>query len=384
MKQEYCESSESVTEGHPDKVCDQISDAILDACLVQDPLARVAIETMVSGDTVVVAGELATSAKIQIEPIVRRVIADIGYQDKALGFDSSGCFIITNVRTQSADISQGVSRGRELGAGDQGIFYGYACDETSTLMPLPLYLAHELTKALAKMRHEGILPWLRPDGKAQVTLRYNAAGKAEGLDSVVVSTQHDTGINKKMLVQGIVSEIIYPVLHPWLQADTRFHINPTGRFVIGGPVADTGLTGRKIMVDTYGGRALHGGGAFSGKDPTKVDRSGAYMARYIAKNIVAAGLAAKCQVALAFAIGQTDPEMVTIETFGTETVAKNRLHAAVKEIFSLSVSGIISSLDLRRSIYEATASYGHFGRVDQNFPWEQTHKSSTLQELCLP
>ena len=378
----YCQSSESVTEGHPDKICDQISDAILDACLMQDPASRVAIETMVSGDTVFVAGELTTTARIHIEAIVRKVIADIGYCDDALGFTSAGCFIITNIRTQSPDISQGVNRGTDLGAGDQGVFFGYACNETRSLMPLPIYLAHELTRGLARLRHENVLPWLRPDGKAQVTLRYSASGEPEGLDSVVVSTQHAAEVKREALVRGIVAEVICPVLQPWLRSDTRFHINPTGRFVVGGPVGDTGVTGRKLIVDTYGGRSLHGGGAFSGKDPTKVDRSAAYMARYIAKNIVAAGLASECQVALAFAIGQTEPEMVTVETFGTETVAREKLIAAVWQIFSLSVSGIISSLDLLRPIYQCVASYGHFGREEQELPWEKIDRCAELLSLC--
>jgi len=378
----YCMSAESVTEGHPDKVCDQISDGILDACLAQDPSARVAVESVVSGNTAFIAGEITTTARIDAVRTARQVIRDIGYADPALGFDSENCFILTNLRTQSPDIDQGVSRGDAVGAGDQGIFYGYACDESDSLLPAPIDLAHRLSRRLAAVRRDGTLGWLRPDGKTQVTVQYGSDGKPAGLTSVVVSAQHDPEVGGEALVRGLLESVLFPELMFWIKEDTRVLVNPTGRFVLGGPAADTGLTGRKLMVDTYGGCARHGGGAFSGKDATKVDRTAAYMARYIAKNVVAAGLADRCEVALAFAIGQDSPEMVTLETYGTETVDIDRLTAAVWDVFPLSVSGMISALKLRRPIFRKTAAYGHFGRSDDDFQWEKIDRAGALRDGC--
>nr|WP_319512965.1 methionine adenosyltransferase [uncultured Cohaesibacter sp.] len=375
-------SAESVTEGHPDKVCDQISDAILDAYLSVDSEARVAAETVAAGDTVFLAGEITSRQRLDVEPIVRQTIREIGYTDPALGFDADHCFLITDLREQSPDIAQGVSRAGELGAGDQGIFYGFATDETPSYMPAPIYYAHKLTKALAEARHNGVLDWLRPDGKAQVTFVYDEKGLPTHISSIVVSTQHAPEVDQKMLVRGVLEQVICPYLQQWIQSDTRVHINPTGRFVEGGPKADTGLTGRKLMVDTYGGIARHGGGAFSGKDPTKVDRSAAYYARYIAKNIVAAGLAKKCEVSLAFAIGQTEPEMVDVNAFGTSAVDPDKLVYAVKELFPLTVSGMIETLNLRRPIYKQTAAYGHFGRETGVFPWEGMERAAILRRFC--
>nr|WP_320142121.1 methionine adenosyltransferase [uncultured Cohaesibacter sp.] len=375
-------SAESVTEGHPDKVCDQISDAILDAYLSVDKDARVAAETVVAGDTVFLAGEITSRQRLNVEPTVRQTIREIGYTDPALGFDADNCFLITDLREQSPDIAQGVSRAGELGAGDQGVFYGFATDETPSYMPAPIHFAHKLTKALADARHNGVLDWLRPDGKAQVTFVYDEDGLPKQLSSIVVSTQHAPEVDQKMLVRGVLEQVICPHLQQWIRSDTRVHINPTGRFVEGGPKADTGLTGRKLMVDTYGGIARHGGGAFSGKDPTKVDRSAAYYARYIAKNIVAAGLAKKCEVSLAFAIGQTEPEMVDVNTFETSTVDPDKLVHAVRELFPLTVSGMIDTLNLRRPIYKQTAAYGHFGRETGVFPWEGMERAAILRRFC--
>jgi S-adenosylmethionine synthetase len=403
-------TAESVTEGHPDKVCDQISDAILDACLAQDPQARVAVETLVSGNTVMLAGELSSTARIDPVATARQVIREIGYVDPRLGFDCAGCFILTSLRGQSADIDRGVSgsqawgadidrrvsgsqawgadidrvasRGQELGAGDQGVFYGFACDETASRMPAPIHLAHALARRLAAARWDGSLPWLRPDGKTQVTLRYDGAGRPVDLASVVLSAQHDEGVDRETLVRGLVEAVLHPEVGAWLRPDTRVLINPTGRFVTGGPAADTGLTGRKLMVDTYGGCARHGGGAFSGKDATKVDRTAAYMARHVAKTLVAAGLASRCEVALAFAIGQCEPEMVAVDTFGTGTTDPERLAAAVREVFPLSVSGMIAALQLRRPRFRETASYGHFGRDGAAFSWERTDRAEDLRTAC--
>ncbi|WP_319568575.1 methionine adenosyltransferase [Cohaesibacter marisflavi] len=375
-------SAESVTEGHPDKVCDQISDAILDAYLTVDREARVAAETVAAGDTVFLAGEITSRQRVNVEPVVRETIRQIGYTDPALGFDADHCFLITDLREQSPDIAQGVSRAGELGAGDQGVFYGFATDETPSYMPAPIHFAHKLTKALADARHNGVLDWLRPDGKAQVTFVYDEKGLPTHVRSIVVSTQHAPEVDQKMLVRGVLEQVICPYLQQWIQSDTRVHINPTGRFVEGGPKADTGLTGRKLMVDTYGGIARHGGGAFSGKDPTKVDRSAAYYARYIAKNIVAAGLAKKCEVSLAFAIGQTEPEMVDVNAFGTSVVDPDKLVYAVKELFPLTVSGMIETLNLRRPIYKQTAAYGHFGRETGVFPWEGMERAAILRRFC--
>ncbi|PWC32865.1 methionine adenosyltransferase [Azospirillum sp. TSO35-2] len=375
-------TAESVTEGHPDKICDQIADGILDACLAQDPLSRVAVEALVCGDTLVIAGEITTTADIDVAATARGVIRDIGYTDPALGFDADGCLILTNLRTQSPDIDRGVSLGEELGAGDQGVFYGYACDETPCGMPAAIHLAHRLAARLAAARKGGTLPWLRPDGKTQVTLRCDNDGRPVEISSLVVSAQHDETVGREELVRGLVEAVILPEVGGLLAPDARILVNPTGRFVVGGPAADTGLTGRKLMVDSYGGCARHGGGAFSGKDATKVDRSAAYMARLIAKTVVAAGLATKCEVALAFAIGESLPEMVTIGTFGTGTVDTDRLSMAVRDVFPLSVSGMIAALGLRRPIFRPTAAYGHFGREDQGFRWELTDRAAALRAAC--
>lgn len=376
-------TSESVTEGHPDKVCDQISDAILDAHLAQDPMARVAAEVMVSGNMVHVAGEVTSTARVNVTDIVRGVIRGIGYTDPDLGFDADGCFILTDLHEQSPDIAQGVLREKDFGAGDQGIFYGYATDETESLMPVAIEYAHRLTYRLAEMRKNGLLPFLRPDGKAQVTFAHDAQGRPERLISVVVSTQHTQEVSEETLLRGIIGQVIAPVMGEWLRRDTRVLINPTGRFVAGGPAADTGLTGRKIIVDTYGGIGRHGGGAFSGKDATKVDRTGAYMARYIAKNVVAAGLAKNCEISLAFAIGQTIPEMVGVSVEGKSKVDTDIIAEAIRELFPLSVSGMIDALALRRPVFQKTASYGHFGRMTEERSWEKTDRAQILRKRCV-
>lgn len=376
-------TSESVTEGHPDKVCDQISDAILDAHLAQDPMARVAAEVMVSGNMVHVAGEVTSTARVNVTDIVRGVIRGIGYTYRDLGFDADGCFILTDLHEQSPDIAQGVLREKDFGAGDQGIFYGYATDETESLMPVAIEYAHRLTYRLAEMRKNGLLPFLRPDGKAQVTFAHDAQGRPERLISVVVSTQHTQEVSEETLLRGIIGQVIAPVMGEWLRRDTRVLINPTGRFVAGGPAADTGLTGRKIIVDTYGGIGRHGGGAFSGKDATKVDRTGAYMARYIAKNVVAAGLAKNCEISLAFAIGQTIPEMVGVSVEGKSKVDTDVIAEAIRELFPLSVSGMIDALALRRPVFQKTASYGHFGRMTEERSWEKTDRAQILRTRCV-
>ena len=337
---------------------------------------------MVAGDTVFLAGEITSTEKLDVTPIVRQTIRTIGYTDASLGFDADHCFLITDLREQSPDIAQGVSQANGIGAGDQGIFYGFACDETPSFMPAPIYYAHKLTKALADARHEMRLPWLRPDGKAQVTFSYDEKGQPDSVSSVVVSTQHAPDVSQEEIIRGVLEQVVCQYLQQWIHSKTRVHINPTGRFVEGGPKADTGLTGRKLMVDTYGGIARHGGGAFSGKDPTKVDRSAAYYARYIAKNIVASGLAKKCEVSLAFAIGQTEPEMIDVNAFGTSVVDPEKLISAVREVFPLTVSGIIDTLDLRRPIYAKTAAYGHFGRETCVFPWEGMERAAILRRFC--
>lgn len=374
-------TSESVTEGHPDKVCDQISDAILDAHLAQDPMARVAAEVMVSGNMVHVAGEVTSTAKVNVLAVVRDVIRRIGYTDPDLGFDDS-CFILTDLHEQSPDIARGVVQDKDVGAGDQGIFYGYATDETESFMPVSIHYAHLLTHRLAEVRKSGLLPWLRPDGKAQVTFAHDAEGRPERLIGIVVSTQHAENVSHEDLLRGVIGEVIAPIVGRWLRRDTRVLINPTGRFVAGGPAADTGLTGRKIIVDTYGGIGRHGGGAFSGKDATKVDRTGAYMARYIAKNVVAAGLAKRCEISLAFAIGQKTPEMVGVSVEGHSKVDTDSIAEAIRELFPLSVSGMIEALQLRRPIFEKTASYGHFGRMTEERSWEKTDRSDILRKRC--
>ncbi len=366
-------TSESVTEGHPDKISDQISDAILDAILAQDPTGRVACETLVTTGLAVVAGEITTTANINHQQIIRETISEIGYNDARFGYDSNTCSVINALGTQSPDIAQGVDTG---GAGDQGLMFGFACNETPELMPMPIQLAHNLTKKLSEVRRNGALPYLRPDGKSQVSVEYRD-GKPFRVDAVVISSQHADEVTNEQLRSEILEQVIKAVIPAdLLDENTKFHINPTGRFVVGGPMGDAGLTGRKIIVDTYGGYAPHGGGAFSGKDPTKVDRSAAYMARYIAKNIVAAGLADKVTVQLAYAIGVAEPVSVLIDTHGTGSVDEDKLSDAVRKNFSLTPKGIIEALDLRRPIYKATAAFGHFGR--EGFSWEKTDKADAL------
>ena len=371
-------TSESVTEGHPDKIADQISDAILDACLEQDPYSRVAAETLTATGLVVIAGEITTKAYVDFQTLVRGVVASIGYDNALYGFDSNTCAVISTINRQSGDIAQGVDTG---GAGDQGMMFGYATNETPELMPAAISLAHKLTKKLSEVRKNGKLPYLRPDGKSQVTIEYGEDGKPSRIDAVVISTQHAEQISNEELRADILKYVIQAVLPAeWLDENTKYHINPTGRFVIGGPMGDTGLTGRKIIVDTYGGAGRHGGGAFSGKDPTKVDRSAAYVARYIAKNIVAAKLADRCEVQLAYAIGVAEPVSVLVETFGTGKVSQQALTDLVRKNFQLTPKGIIESLNLRRPIYRKTAAYGHFGRTEPEFSWEATDKAAALAE----
>ncbi|MES2219833.1 MAG: methionine adenosyltransferase [Acidobacteriota bacterium] len=371
-------TSESVTEGHPDKIADQISDAILDACLEQDAHSRVACETLTATGLVVIAGEISTQAYVDFQSLVRGVVASIGYDNAIYGFDSNTCAVISTINKQSGDIAMGVDTG---GAGDQGMMFGYATDETPELMPLAISLAHKLTKRLSEVRKSGQLSYLRPDGKSQVTVEYAADGKPLRIDAVVISTQHAESVTNEDLRADILKHVIQATVPAeLLDEDTKYHINPTGRFVIGGPMGDTGLTGRKIIVDTYGGSGRHGGGAFSGKDPTKVDRSAAYMARYIAKNIVAAGLARRCEVQLAYAIGVAEPVSVLVDTFGTGTISDKKLQQLVRKNFKLTPRDIIESLNLRRPIYRKTAAYGHFGRNDADFTWETTDKAKALKE----
>ena len=384
-------TSESVTEGHPDKVCDQISDAILDDIIAHDPTAHVACETFTTTGMVTVMGEITTTHYTDIPAIVRRTVDRIGYNDPAYGFDARSCAVMTAIDEQSPDIAMGVNRSYEhqngdtdaadlIGAGDQGMMFGYACDETPELMPAPIAMAHQLSRRLATVRKEGGLTWLRPDGKSQVTVEYDENGKVLRCPAIVVSTQHDPDISLKNLREAVVETIIKPVIPAqYIDRNTKFYVNPTGRFVVGGPVGDTGLTGRKIIVDTYGGSAAHGGGCFSGKDPTKVDRSAAYMARYVAKNIVAAGLARKCQIEVAYAIGVAHPVSVLVDTYGTGTVDEEKLAQAVNRVFDLRPAKIIETLDLRRPIYEQTAAYGHFGRTDVDLPWEHIDRVEALR-----
>jgi S-adenosylmethionine synthetase len=373
-------TSESVTEGHPDKIADQISDAILDACLAQDPFSRVAAETLTATGLVVIAGEITTKAYVDFQSLVRGVVASIGYDNALYGFDSNTCAVISSINKQSGDIAMGVDTG---GAGDQGMMFGYATNENSDLMPTPIALAHKLSQKLTAVRKSGLLSYLRPDGKSQVTVEYDKDMNPVRVDAVVISTQHSETVSTEDLRADILKHVIQATLpSKLLDADTQYHINPTGRFVIGGPMGDTGLTGRKIIVDTYGGMGRHGGGAFSGKDPTKVDRSAAYMARYIAKNIVAAGLARRCEVQLAYAIGVAEPVSVLVETFGTGAVDSATLQKLVRENFKLTPKGIIESLNLRRPIYRKTAAYGHFGRADADFTWEATDKAQALREAA--
>jgi S-adenosylmethionine synthetase len=380
MGNSYLFTSESVSEGHPDKIADQISDAVLDAILTQDKRGRVACETLVKTGVVIVAGEVTTSAWVDVEALVRKTVLDIGYDHSDMGFDGASCGVVNIIGKQSPDIAQGVDRKDEKkqGAGDQGLMFGYATNETDVLMPAAITLAHRLVKKQADVRKKGKLSWLRPDAKSQVTLRYENDAPV-GIEAVVLSTQHSPDVSTKTLREAVMEEILKPVLPAkWIDKRTKYHINPTGRFVVGGPVGDCGLTGRKIIVDTYGGFARHGGGAFSGKDPSKVDRSAAYGARYVAKNIVAAGLADRCEVQLSYAIGVAEPTSIMVETFGTGTVSNERLTALVRKHFDLTPYGLREMLDLLRPIYQKTAAYGHFGRTESEFTWESTERSAEL------
>ncbi|WP_257286125.1 methionine adenosyltransferase [Endozoicomonas sp. SESOKO1] len=378
-------TSESVSEGHPDKIADQISDAILDAIIKDDPEARVAVETMVKTGMVIVAGEVRTTTYVDIEELVRNVVTSIGYNHGDLGFDGECVAVLNAIGKQSPDIAVGVDETdeREQGAGDQGLMFGYATNETPVLMPAPIYYAHELVKRQAQLRKNGVLPWLRPDAKSQVTMRYDSNGKVQSVDAVVLSTQHSPDVSLDDIRREVLEQIIKPVFpEGWLHKDTRYHINPTGVFVIGGPVGDCGLTGRKIIVDTYGGMARHGGGAFSGKDPSKVDRSAAYAGRYVAKNIVAAGLADRCEIQVSYAIGVSEPTSISINTFGTGKVSDERIVELVREYFDLRAGGLVRMLDLKRPIYQATAAYGHFGREEAEFTWERTDKAEQLRKAA--
>jgi S-adenosylmethionine synthetase len=382
-----------VTEGHPDKICDQVSDAVLDACLEQDPLSRVACETATKTGFVMLLGEITTRAHLNFDELVRKVILDIGYDNSAKGFDGASCGVQVAIARQSGDIAMGVDKSLEaktgemseeevngIGAGDQGMMFGYACDETPTLMPMPIYLAHKLSRQLARVRKDSALPWLRPDGKSQVTVEYSY-GRPKRVDTVLVSTQHAPEISHSEIREALIEHVILPVLPPdMLDDQLKIYVNPTGRFVIGGPMGDSGVTGRKIIVDTYGGMGRHGGGCFSGKDPTKVDRSAAYAARWAAKNVVAAGLAARCEIQVAYAIGVAHPLSVNVETFGTGVVADDKISALILEHFDLRPGAIIRDLKLRRPIYRQTAAYGHFGRDDLDLPWERTDRAESLRK----
>ncbi len=384
MSNEYLFSSESVSEGHPDKVADQISDAVLDAVLAQDSRGRVACETLVSTGLVVISGEITTTANINYMDIARATVRRIGYDDSDIGFDYKSCAVLTAINRQSPDIAQGVNEGQGIdldqGAGDQGLMFGYACRETPSLMPFPIYYAHRLMQRQAEVRKDGRLPWLRPDAKSQLTVRY-VDGKPVDIDTVVISTQHGPDVSHAQISEAVIEEIIKPVLpKEMLTAKTRFLINPTGRFVVGGPSGDCGLTGRKIIVDTYGGASRHGGGAFSGKDPSKVDRSAAYAGRYVAKNIVAAGLADRCEVQVAYAIGVARPVSLMVNTFGTGRISDEKIVELISRHFDLRPAAIIKTLDLRRPIYRQTAAYGHFGRTDIDLPWEKTDKAEILKK----
>jgi len=375
-------TSESVSEGHPDKMADQISDAVLDAILKDDPNARVAVETLVKTGMAIVAGEVRTSTYVDLEDLIRQVILDIGYNSSDVGFDGASCAVLNAIGKQSSDIAIGVDEAdnKDLGAGDQGLMFGYATNETAVLMPAPIYYAHRLVERQAHLRKENVLPWLRPDAKSQVTLRYEN-GKPIAVDAVVLSTQHSPDISQENIREIVREEIIKHVLpEEWLHKDTQYHINPTGQFIIGGPVGDCGLTGRKIIVDTYGGMARHGGGAFSGKDPSKVDRSAAYAGRYVAKNIVAAGLADRCEIQVSYAIGVAEPTSISINTFGTGKLSDSEIITLVREHFDLRPRGLIEMLDLRRPIYRQTAAYGHFGRELPDFTWEKTDKADALKK----
>jgi S-adenosylmethionine synthetase len=388
-------TSESVTEGHPDKLCDQVSDAVLDACLEQDPYSRVACETATKTGFIAVLGEITTNAFVNFDDLVRKVVKEIGYDSSEKGFDGNTCAVLSAIASQSADIALGVDHAMEdksgemkdkdiehVGAGDQGMMFGYACNETDTLMPMPIYMAHKLARRLSELRKDGTLPWLRPDGKSQVTVEY-AYGKPKRIDTVLISTQHAPEVSHAEIVEAISEHVIFPIL-PESMVDDKLnvYVNPTGRFVIGGPMGDAGVTGRKIIVDTYGGMGRHGGGAFSGKDPTKVDRSAAYAARWVAKNIVAAGLADRCEIQVAYAIGVAHPLSVNVETFGTGKIADDKISDLITQFFDLRPGAIIRDLDLRRPIYRKTAAYGHFGRDDIQFPWENTEKADLLKKAA--
>ncbi|MBL1264440.1 methionine adenosyltransferase [Candidatus Methylomicrobium oryzae] len=384
MSNNFIFTSESVSEGHPDKVADQISDAVLDALLAQDPKSRVACETMVKTGMVIVAGEITTNAWVDLEALVRKTVCDIGYDHGDIGFDGQSCAVLNAIGKQSADIAMGVDEGEnhEQGAGDQGLMFGYATNETEVLMPAPIQYSHLLVKRQAEVRKNKTLPWLRPDAKSQITFRYENH-KPVAIDAVVLSTQHSPDISNQAIHEAVMDEIILPVLpKEWIHKDTKFFINPTGQFVIGGPVGDCGLTGRKIIVDSYGGMARHGGGAFSGKDPSKVDRSAAYMARYVAKNIVAAGLAERCELQVSYAIGVAEPTSITIETFGTGKLSEDRLVEIVRSIFDLRPKGLIAQLDLLQPIYQPTSAYGHFGRTEATFTWEKTDQVDALRDAA--
>lgn len=384
MSSNFIFTSESVSEGHPDKVSDQVSDAILDAMLKQDPRSRVACETMVKTGMVIIAGEVTTNAWVDTEAVVREVVKDIGYDSSEIGFDWESCAVLNAIGKQSVDIALGVDETADhaQGAGDQGLMFGYASNETDVLMPAPITYSHRLVQRQAEVRKNKTLSWLRPDAKSQISFRYEN-NRPVAIDAVVLSTQHSPEIGEKQLHEAVMDEIILPVLpQQWLHRDTKYLINPTGRFIIGGPVGDCGLTGRKIIVDTYGGMARHGGGAFSGKDPSKVDRSAAYMCRYVAKNIVAAGLAERCEIQVSYAIGVAEPTSISIETFGTGKISEERLIQIVRETFDLRPKGLITMLDLLKPIYRATAAYGHFGRTEESFSWEKTDKVEALQDAA--
>ena len=386
-------TSESVTEGHPDKLCDQVSDAVLDACIEQDPMSRVACETATKTGVVILLGEITTHAYVNFDELVRRVVKEIGYDSSEKGFDGNTCAVLSAIASQSPDIDMGVSKSLEakggddveidkIGAGDQGMMFGFACNETPTLMPMPIYLAHKLTRRLAEMRKNGTMPWLRPDGKSQVTVQY-AQGKPKRIDTVLISTQHAPDVSHAEITEQVIENVIHPSMpKDMVDKDLKIFVNPTGRFVIGGPMGDAGVTGRKIIVDSYGGMGRHGGGAFSGKDPTKVDRSAAYAARYVAKNVVAAGLADRVEVQVAYAIGVAHPLSVNVETFGTAKISDDRIAQLISEQFDLRPGAIIRDLNLRRPIYRKTAAYGHFGRDDIEFPWEKTDKAAALKKAA--
>ena len=375
-------TSESVSEGHPDKMADQISDAVLDAILADDPSSRVAVETMVKTGMAIIAGEVRTNTYADLEDVVRKVIIDIGYDNSDVGFDGNNCAVLNAIGKQSGDIAMGVdaSASKDIGAGDQGLMFGYASNETDAFMPAPIHYSHLLVKQQAKVRKNGLLPWLRPDAKSQITFKYENE-KPVSIDAIVLSTQHSPDISLPELQEAVKQEIILPVIpEKWIHNETKFHINPTGQFIIGGPVGDCGLTGRKIIVDTYGGMARHGGGAFSGKDPTKVDRSAAYAGRYVAKNIVASGLADKCEIQISYAIGVSEPTSISIDTYNTGKLEDHKIAAIVSENFDLRPRGLIEMLDLNRPIYQKTAAYGHFGRDDLDVPWEKIDKSEDLKK----